>query len=83
MNLVTWILFGLLVGISANILDPKPSQGGVIGAAIIGMSGALVGGLVATSVFGFGITGFNFTSFAVAILGALFLLLLGRAFSRT
>lgn len=82
MNLVAWVLFGLLVGLVANILDPNPSRGGVLGAIILGIVGALVGGFLSSLVFGVGITGFNVTSFAISVLGAMALLYLGRALRR-
>lgn len=82
MNIVAWVLFGLLVGLIANALDPEPAKGGLVGAVVLGVVGALVGGFLSTLLFGVGITGFDFTSFAVAILGALILLYLGRALRR-
>lgn len=80
MNVFAWVLFGLLVGLIANILDPNPSRGGVLGAIVLGVIGALVGGFLSTILFGISVTGFNFTSFAIAVLGALLLLYLGRVF---
>lgn len=79
MNIITWILFGLLVGLVANILDPTPSRGGLLGSIVLGIIGALVGGFLSSLLFGISITGFNFTSFAVAVLGALIVLYIGRA----
>lgn len=80
MSLFTWFLFGLFVGIVANSIDPRPSEGGVFGAIILGVLGAIVGGVLANVVFGVEISEFNISSFAVAILGSLFLLLLARTF---
>lgn len=79
-NVISWIIFGLLVGIVANAIDPSPSRGGLLGAILLGIVGALLGGFLADLIFGVGITGFNFTSFAIAVLGALLLLLIGRTF---
>ncbi|MBI4079344.1 MAG: GlsB/YeaQ/YmgE family stress response membrane protein [Candidatus Levybacteria bacterium] len=78
--MISWIIFGLLVGIVANAIDPSPSRGGLLGAILLGIVGALLGGFLADLIFGVGITGFNFTSFAIAVLGALLLLLIGRTF---
>lgn len=77
-----WILFGLIVGIVANAIDPYPSSGGLLGSVILGIVGAMVGGFLADLLFGVGITGFNLPSFLVAVGGSLILLFLGRAFSR-
>jgi uncharacterized membrane protein YeaQ/YmgE (transglycosylase-associated protein family) len=83
MNIISWILFGLIVGIIANAIEPSPSGGGILGAMLLGIVGALVGGFLANLIFGIGITGFNLTSFLVAVAGSLILLFIGRALRRT
>lgn len=82
MNIVFWIIFGLLTGIIANIIDPHPQKGDWLGAMILGILGAILGGFLGNIVFGIGISGFNFPSFAVAVLGSLFLLFISRAFGK-
>lgn len=82
MNILGWIMFGLITGIIANAIDPQPDKGGWMGAIILGICGGLVGGFLGNLVFGIGISGFNFPSFAVAILGSLFLLFVGRALGK-
>ncbi len=83
MSILSWILFGLVVGIVANILDTRKSSGGLIGAVVLGILGALVGGFLADLVFGVGLTGFNLPSLAIAILCSLLLLFIQRAFNET
>ena len=78
MDITSWILFGLAAGVIANIIDPRPAEGGLLGAVILGVLGALVGGFLANSIFGVGVTGFNLTSFVLAVLGSLLLLFVGR-----
>lgn len=78
MTIFTWIVFGLIVGIIANIIDPKKEEGGLIGAIVLGILGAMLGGFLANLLFGIGIDGFNLTSLAIAVLGSLFLLFVGR-----
>ncbi len=82
MNILAWIVFGLIVGIIANVVDPRPAYGGIIGAIVLGILGALVGGFLSSLLFGVGITGFNLSSLIVAVLGALLLLLIARAVRR-
>lgn len=82
MNILAWVLFGLLVGIVANWIDPAPSRGGWLGAIVLGIVGALVGGWIGDLIFGVGITGFNFPSFVIAVIGSIILLWIGRAFRR-
>ena len=82
MNIVFWIIFGLIVGTLANIIDPAPSQGGILGSIVLGILGAILGGILGSIVFGIGISGFNLPSVAVATLGALLLLFIERAFRK-
>ncbi|MCL5784865.1 MAG: GlsB/YeaQ/YmgE family stress response membrane protein [Patescibacteria group bacterium] len=83
MNIPLWIIFGLIIGVIANLIDPYPSRGGVLGSVILAILGAILGGILGNLVFGIGISGFNFPSIAVAALGALFLMFIERAFGKT
>lgn len=83
MNIFAWVIFGLVAGVIANILDPRPAQGGVLGAIVLGVAGALIGGFIANLFFGLEITGFNISSFVIAVLGSLVLLYIGRAVRRS
>jgi uncharacterized membrane protein YeaQ/YmgE (transglycosylase-associated protein family) len=81
-NIVFWVVFGLIAGSIANFLDPRPSQGGLLGSMVLGIAGALLGGFLGSTLLGVGVEGFNLTSFLVAIAGALLLLFIGRMFRR-
>ena len=83
MSVIGWIMFGLIAGTVANAIDPHPSSGGVIGAIVLGIVGAMVGGFLANMLLGVDVSGFNFTSFVVAIAGSLLLLFVGRALRST
>ena len=82
MNIISWVLFGMIVGVVANAVDPSPNRGGILGSILLGIVGALVGGFLANLLFGISVTGFNLTSFLVAVAGSLLLLFLGRAVRR-
>jgi len=82
MNVIGWIVFGMIVGVIANLIDPRPSSGGILGAIVLGVIGAVVGGFLGNVLFGIGVTGFNIQSFIVATVGAIGLLFAGRAFRR-
>ena len=70
MGIISWIVFGLLVGILAKFVMPGDDGGGFIKTTLLGVAGALVGGFIATAI-GFGdVTGFNVRSFGIAIAGA-------------
>lgn len=82
MNIILWIIFGLVVGVIANIIDPHPSRGGILGSIVLGILGSVLGGILGNIIFGITVTGFNFSSIAIAILGALLVLFIERAFGR-
>lgn len=83
MDILAWIVFGLIVGIIANVIDPQPARGGIFGAIVLGIVGALVGGLIGNWIFGQGVTGFNLPSFLIAVAGSLLVLFVARAFMRS
>jgi len=81
MNIVTWIIVGLIAGAIAKLLMPGKDPGGWIVTSLLGIAGALVGGWLASALWGgAGVTGFNVRSLAVAILGSLILLGIYRLF---
>lgn len=81
-NIALWLVFGFIVGITANIIDPRPAKGGWFGAMVFGILGALIGGFISTVFFNISITGLNLQSFAIALGGALLLVLMQRLFMR-
>ena len=83
MNLIGWIIFGLIAGAVANMIDPRPAKGGILGAILLGIVGAVVGGFLGSTLFGVGVEGFDISSFIVAILGSLIVLFIGRSLIRT
>jgi uncharacterized membrane protein YeaQ/YmgE (transglycosylase-associated protein family) len=83
MGILAWILLGLVAGALAKFIMPGQQGGGIILTTVLGVVGALVGGFVGTYVLGFGdVSGFDFRSIAIAVAGALLVLivfgLLGR-----
>ena len=78
MGFLSWILLGLIVGVLAKWLLPGNDPGGIIVTILIGIAGAVVGGYLAT-LLGLGaVTGFNLGSLAIAIVGAILLLVVYR-----
>jgi uncharacterized membrane protein YeaQ/YmgE (transglycosylase-associated protein family) len=73
---------GLIAGIIEKLLMPGKDPGGCIITVVIGIAGALLGGWVA-SLLGFGgISGFDFRSLIIAILGSFILLAIFRMLKR-
>lgn len=83
MNIVSWAIFGLIAGSIANWIDPRPSAGGILGSIVLGIIGAIIGGFLANILFGIGVSGFNFSSFIVAVVGSLIVLWGARSLTRT
>lgn len=81
MTILYWIVFGLIAGSIANFIAPS-SQGGILGSIILGIIGAVVGGYLGEKFFSVGVTGFNLTSFMVAVAGSLLVLFVGRLVMR-
>ena len=78
MGFLSWILLGLVVGVLAKWILPGKDPGGLIVTILIGIAGAVVGGYLAT-LLGLGaVTGFNLGSLAIAVVGAILLLLVYR-----
>ena len=46
MGILSWILFGLVVGVIAKLLMPGRDPGGFIVTILLGIAGALVGGFI-------------------------------------
>ena len=83
MNILTWILLGLLAGGIAKFIFPGKDPGGCLVTIGIGILGALLGGFLGTTVFNWGtVTGFDLKSLGIAIAGSLLLLLLFRLLTR-
>jgi uncharacterized membrane protein YeaQ/YmgE (transglycosylase-associated protein family) len=81
MGFISWILLGLVVGVLAKWILPGKDPGGLIVTILIGIAGAVVGGYLAT-LLGLGaVTGFNLGSLAIAVVGAILLLLVYRRLS--
>ncbi len=79
MGLISWIVFGLIAGLIAKLIMPGKDPGGCIITVIIGVVGALLGGFIATALGFGGISGFDWRSLFIAILGSLVLLFIWRA----
>jgi len=79
MGLLAWMVVGAVVGWVAGMVV-KGKGSGLIGNMVIGVIGALIGGWLAGAVFNIdnAVSGFNLTTFIVASLGAVLLLIIAR-----
>lgn len=80
MAILSWIVFGLVIGIIAKLLMPGRDPGGFIITILLGIAGALVGGFIGRAM-GFYGPG-QAAGWLMSILGAVILLVLYRLLVR-
>ena len=83
MGIIGWILLGFLAGLIAKAIMPGAERGGFILTTLIGIGGALLGGLLA-SVLGLGDPideFFDLSTWVAAVVGALVILFAWSAIS--
>lgn len=70
MGIIAWIVLGGIAGWVASKFAGTDARMGVVANIVVGILGAVVGGWI----FGFfgtrGVTGLNFSSFVVAVVGS-------------
>ena len=80
MGILSWILFGLVVGVIAKLLMPGRDPGGFIVTILIGIAGALIGGFLGRAMNFYGPN--EGAGWLMSILGAIILLALYRMMVR-
>lgn len=80
MGIIGWIILGLLAGAIAKAILPGDDPGGIIVTMLIGIAGAIVGGLIASALnIGQVDEFFDIGTWVIAIVGSILLLLVYRA----
>lgn len=74
MGTISWIILGALSGWIASIIKGKNQSMGAIANIVVGIVGAMIGGFIAGSFGGVGVTGFNLYSIFISVVGAVILL---------
>ena len=79
MGIIGWIVLGLLAGAIAKLIMPGEDPGGIIVTMLIGIAGAIVGGLIASALdIGDLDEFFDIGTWLIAIGGSLLLLAVYR-----
>jgi uncharacterized membrane protein YeaQ/YmgE (transglycosylase-associated protein family) len=81
-TIVTWIILGALAGWIASIITGTSARVNGAMNVVVGIIGAIIGGLVLELLGSPAPSGFNLASLLTAILGAVILLSLTRVFRR-
>ena len=76
MGILTWIVFGLVVGVIAKLLMPGRDPGGFIVTILLGIAGAMLGGFIGRAM-GFYAAN-QVAGWLMSITGAIVLLVLYR-----
>ena len=77
--IIGWIIFGVIAGAIAKLLMPGRDPGGFIVTTLLGIAGAVIGGFIGRALWGSsGVNDWSVGSFALAIAGAILLLILYR-----
>ena len=80
MSVLAWMALGLIAGLVASNILSRSGQGLLLD-IVLGIVGAVVGGLLFTTIGATGVTGFDLYSMLVAIVGAIVVLWAYHAFS--
>ena len=75
-GIIGWIVFGLIVGFIAKLLMPGRDPGGFIITMLLGIAGAVIGGMIGRALGWYGPT--QGAGYLMSILGAILLLVLYR-----
>lgn len=79
MGIISWILLGMIAGWIASVMMKTNESQGALGDILLGVAGALAGGFAMSMLGQTGVTGFNLYSMIVSVVGAVLLIVLGRA----
>jgi uncharacterized membrane protein YeaQ/YmgE (transglycosylase-associated protein family) len=80
MGILSWILFGLVVGVIAKLLMPGRDPGGFVITILLGIAGALLGGFVGRAMGFYGPN--QAAGWLMSIVGAIVLLAIYRLMVR-
>ena len=83
MGIIAWIIIGALAGWIGSMITGTNAQMGAFANIVVGIIGALIGGFLFNMLGGEGFTGFNIWSLFVSIVGAVILLALVKAFTKS
>lgn len=80
-SLISWIIIGSIIGLIARALMPGKQKIGFFATAILGVAGAIMGGLITGLFGGNGVSGimnnpWSFGTIALAVVGAILVMVI-------
>ena len=86
MNIVAWVVLGLIAGAIAKAIYPGRQGGGILGTILLGIIGAFVGGtlgtFLSTGTLQLAATTFSIPGIALAVRGAIVAIFIWNAINR-
>jgi uncharacterized membrane protein YeaQ/YmgE (transglycosylase-associated protein family) len=74
-NIIAWIVVGLIGGALAKLLMPGDDPGGIIVTILLGIAGALLGGFLSVALgVGNGVDDFDIGTIFLSVVGAMIIL---------
>jgi uncharacterized membrane protein YeaQ/YmgE (transglycosylase-associated protein family) len=74
-GIISWAIWGLVVGVIARVLTPGRQRLGIVLTMVIGIAGSLIGGFIATEALDIADNDeFDFGSFLIAVAASVALL---------
>ncbi|MER9328861.1 MULTISPECIES: GlsB/YeaQ/YmgE family stress response membrane protein [unclassified Mesorhizobium] len=80
MSIISWIILGVIAGFLGSKIVNKSGQGMIMD-IVLGIVGAIVGGLIFSAFGASGVTGLNIYSLIVSVIGAVVVLWAYHQFS--
>lgn len=75
MGILSWVVFGFVVGLIARAVIPGPQKLGFITTTLVGVAGSFIGGMVGSMLSGRPLFELNSAGFIGSVLGAVALML--------
>ncbi len=86
MNIIAWVILGLIAGAIAKAIYPGDQGGGILATMVLGIVGAFVGGslfsILQTGTLALTAPGLSIPGIFVAVLGAIIAIFLWGLFTR-
>ena len=81
-NYLIWMLFGAIIGACVHLLDSGRVKGGIFSTMLLGIVGALLGGIISTTFLDKGFLSLTTAGLAVAVIVSVVLALFARVIFR-
>ena len=78
MQILGLLLVGLIIGFIARAILPGRQKIGLVWTLVLGVAGAVIGGLIASQIAAGSVTELNFVGFIAAVISAVVLLAIGE-----